>query len=194
MTSSEKGVGGTAVGGTAPGMCSYAELIDSYVDGAASGPECRQAERHLAECPECRDEARGLRALGRLLEAERLTPEPVQVDLAAAPHGAGRRIAVAAVGVAAFAGGIAAVVAGLTPQVESAGSAVATLFDFVVTIGLVGAGLLDASWRGMSTAVSSALEPAAPTLLVGGVATIGLTGLLVTLLRRGSRVRERSRR
>ena len=188
MTRSEKRVSGGVAG-----ACSHAELIDAYVDGAVSEPERRQAEQHLAGCAECRDEAHGLTALRELLVAERLSPEPLDIDLSAAATRPGRRAAAAVAALAALVGGAAAVLAGLAPQVESAAAAVATLFDFTVTAGLVGAGLLDASWRGMSAAVSSTLEPAAPGLLFGGAAAVGLTVLLVSLLRRGARASARGR-
>lgn len=191
MTRSEQRVSGGAAGG-----CSHAELIDAFVDGAVSEQERRQAEQHLADCSECRDEARGLTALSELLAAERLAPAPLDIDFRAAATRPGPRVAVAVAALAALVGGAAALLAALAPRVESAAAAAATLFDFTVTAGLVGAGLLDASWRGMSAAVSSTLQPAAPGLLFGGAAAVGLTVLLVALLRRGARasVRGRSRR
>ncbi len=203
MTSSErtpsgKGLSaGKGVSGSMSGACSHAELIDAHVDGAVSEPEREQAERHLVECAECRDEARGLAALRELLAAERLAPEPVEIDVRSSPSRArGRRAVAAAAALVGLFGGALAVLAGLAPQVESAAAAVATLFDFTVTVGLVGAGLLDASWRGLSAAVSSVLQPAAPGLLFGGLTAAGLTALLFSLLRRGSRAtaRERQRR
>ena len=191
MTSSESGVSSSM-----SAACSHAELIDAYVDGAVSEPEREQAERHLVECAECRGEARGLAALSELLAAERLATEPLEIDVSAPSRVRGRRALAAAAALVGLFGGALAVLAGLAPQVESAASAVATLFDFTVTVGLVGAGLLDASWRGMSAAVSSVLQPAATGLLFGGLAAMGLTVLLFSLLRRGSRAtaRERQRR
>lgn len=188
MTRSEQRVSGGVAG-----ACSHAELIDAFVDGAVSEQERRQAEQHLADCSECRDEARGLTALSELLAAERLAPAPLDIDFRAAATRPGRPLAAAVAALAALVGGAAALLAGLAPQVESAA---ATLFDFTVTAGLVGAGLLDASWRGMSAAVSSTLQPAAPGLLFGGAAAVGLTVLLVALLRRGAgaSARGRSRR
>ena len=177
--------------------CSHAELIDAYVDGAVSGPEREQAALHLAECRECQDEARGLAALRELLAAERLAPEQVETLVSVPSRGRGRRAAAAAAALVGLFGGALAVLAGLAPPVESAAAAASTLFDFAVTIGLVGAGLLDASWRGISAAASSVLEPAGPGLLFGGLAATGLTALLFSLLRRGSRAavaRERQRR
>ena len=191
MTSSKRGVSGSM-----SATCSHAELIDAYVDGAVSEPEREQAERHLEECACCRGEARGLAALSELLAAERLATEPLEIDVSAPSRARGRRAVAAAAALVGLLGGALAVLAGLAPQVESAASAVATLFNFTVTVGLVGAGLLDASWRGMSAAVSSALQPAATGLLFGGLAAMGLTVLLFSLLRRGSRAtaRERQRR
>lgn len=191
MTSSRSGVSEST-----SGACSHAELIDAYVDGAVAGPEREQAERHLAECGECRKEARALAALSELLDAERLAPERLEVTVHAPSRSRRRRaLAVAAALVGLF-GGSLAVVAGLAPQVESATSAVAALFDFTVTVALVGAGLLEASWRGVSGAVASVLQPAAPGLVFGALLVGGLTALLFSLLRRGSRptVRERQRR
>ncbi len=178
------------------GACAQAELIDAYVDGAVSEAERRLAEQHLAGCAACRDEARGLSALHELLAAERLAPEPLAIDISAPLRTrlrAGRRHAmVAAAALVAVFGGALAVLATLAP----AASAAATLFDFTVTLGMLGAGLLDASWRGLNAAMSSALAPATPALLFGGAAVVGLTGLLFSLLRRGSRAsaRQRSRR
>ena len=176
--------------------CSHAEQIDAYVDGALSELEREQAEQHLAECAECRDEARGLAALQELLASERLAPEPLEIDVSAPRRARGRRAVAAAAALVGLFGGALAVLAGLAPQVESAAAAASTLFDFAVTVGLVGAGLLDASWRGMNAAVSSALQLAAPGLVFGGVAATGLTVLLFSLLRRGARAvaRERQRR
>jgi len=182
------------------GACSQAELIDAYVDGAVSEAERRLAEQHLAGCAACRDEARGLSVLHELLAAERLAPEPLAIDISAPPRTrlrAGRRRAmVATAALVAVFGGALAVLATLAPAAGSAASAAATLFDFTVTLGMLGAGLLDASWRGLNAAMSSALAPATPALLFGGAAVVGLTGLLFSLLRRGSRAsaRQRSRR
>lgn len=191
MTSSRSGVSGRA-----SDACSHAELIDAYVDGAVAEPEREQAERHLAECGECRNEARALAALGELLAAERLAPEPLEIAVRAPSRARRRRALAAAAALVGLFGGALAVVAGLAPQVESATSAVAALFDFTVTVALVGAGLLEASWRGVSAAVSSVLQPAAPGLVFGGLAAAGLAALLFSLLRRGSRatVRERQQR
>ena len=180
--------------------CAHAELIDAWVDGAVSEAERRSAEQHMAECAACRDEARELSALHELLAAERLSPEPLAVDLRAplrARLRAGRRrAAVAAAALVALFGGALALLATLAPAAGSAASAAATLFDFGATLGMLGAGLLDASWRGLNVAMSSALEPATPTLLVGAAAVVGLAGLLFSLLRRGSKasVRQDSRR
>lgn len=191
MTSSRSGVSGRVFD-----ACAHAELIDAYVDGAVGEPEREQAERHLVECAECRDEARALAALGELLAAERLAPEPFEVDVRAPSRARSRRALAAVAALVGLFGGSLAVLAGLAPRVESAAAAAAALFDFTVTVALVGAGLLEASWRGASAAVSSVLQPAAPGLLFGGLAAAGLTALLFSLLRRGSRaaVRERQRR
>ncbi len=201
MTSSEttpsgKTPSGKGLSGSMSGACSHAELIDAYVDGAVSEPEREQAERHLVECACCRGEARGLAALCELLATERLATEPFEIDVRAPSRARGRRAVAAAAALVGLFGGALAVLAGLAPQVGSAASVVATLFDFTVTVGLVGAGLLDASWRGMSAAVSSVLQPAAPGLVFGGLTAMGLTVLLCSLLRRGSRAaaRERQRR
>jgi anti-sigma factor RsiW len=176
--------------------CAHAELIDAWVDGAVSEAERRSAERHLAGCAACRDEARSLSALHELLAAERLSPEPLAVDLHEPLRAGRRRAAVAAAALVALFGGALAVLATLVPAAGSATSATATLFDFVATVGMLGAGLLDASWRGLNVAMSSALEPATPALLVGGAAIVGLTGLLFSLLRRGAKAsaRQDSRR
>lgn len=180
--------------------CAHAELIDAWVDGAVSEAERRSAEQHMAECAACRDEARELSALHELLAAERLSPEPLAVDihapLRARLRAGRRRAAVAAAALVALFGGALALLATLAPAAGSAASAAATLFDFGATLGMLGAGLLDASWRGLNVAMSSALEPATPALLVGGAAVVGLTGLLFSLLRRGSKasVRQDSRR
>ena len=191
MTSSRSGVSEST-----SGVCSHAELIDAYVDGAVAESEREQAERHLLECGECRNEARSLAALGELLAAERLEPEPLEVAVRAPSRARRRRPLAAAAALVGLFGGSLAVLAGLVPQVESATSAVAALFDFTVTVALVGAGLLEASWRGVSAVVSSVLQPAAPGLVFGGLAAAGLTALLFSLLRRGSRatVRERQQR
>ncbi len=224
MTSSDRTVSGSGPGEAMSGACSHAELIDAYVDGAASAAERRLAERHLAQCEACRDEAEGLSALHALLASERLAPESRALDvrsprlagrrgsaIARSPRPAGRRIAtvvrsprpagrrraaVSAAALAALFGGALAALAAFAPAAGSAASAAATLFDFTVTVGLLGAGLLDASWRGLNAAMSSALQPAAPALLVGGAAAVSLGGLLVSLLRRGSKAaaRQRSRR
>lgn len=178
------------------GACPQAELIDAYVDGAVNETERRSAEQHLAGCAACRDEAQGLSALHELLAAERLAPEALAIDLRAPRPTGRRRAAMAAAGLVAVFGGALAVLATLAPAAGSAASAAATLFDFAATLGMLGAGLLDASWRGLNVAMSSALEPATPALLFVGAAVVGLTGLLFSLLRRGSKAsaRQRSRR
>ena len=196
MTSSDRTVSTSGGGESTAGACAHAELIDACVDGAASEAERRLAEEHLAGCETCRDEARGLSQLHELLASERLAPQPVAIDLRAPRPAARRRAAGAVAALVALFGGALALVATVAPAAGSAASAAATLFDFVATVGLLGAGLLDASWRGLGAAMSSALAPAAPALLFGGAAAIGLTGLLFSLLRRGSgaAARQRSRR
>ena len=191
MTSSRNGVGRRA-----SRACSHAELIDAWVDGAATEPERERAERHLAECAPCRSEARALAALGELLAAERLAPEPLDLDVRAPSRARGRRALAAAAALVGLFGGALAALAGLAPRVESAVSAMAALFDFTLTVALAGAGLLEASWRGVSAAAASMLQPAAPGFLFGVLLAGGLAALLFSLLRRGSRaaVRERQRR
>ncbi len=192
MTNPDRAVGAGGSGGSTAGCCN-AELIDAYVDGAVSDAERQLAEQRIAACRSCRDEARRLSALRELLAAERVSPEPGAVIglRPAAPVARYRAAAAAVAGLAAVFGGAAALLAALVPAAGSAAAAAATVFDFVITVGLLGAGLLDASWRGLNAAVSSALAPAAPALLFGGAAAIGLTAVLFSLLRRGSRASAR---
>ncbi len=184
----------TKVGSAMADTCPQAELIDAYVDGATTALERQQAERHLAECAECREEARSLSALNELLASERRAPAPFAVHLDMPARAPKRRTAIAAAAaMAALVGATAAVLAGSIPASASAASAVATLFDFVATIGLLGAGLLDASWRGVGAALSSAFGSGASGLVVGLVLALGLTGLLCSLFKPGGRATARQR-
>jgi len=194
MTSSEGTPSIDGPSGSLPEACSHAELIDAWVDRALSDAERELAEQHLSVCTACRQDARDLACLHEILAEERVAPEPRAVDLGVRQPGWQRWAAAAAVLVAAF--GTAVGLVTLAPAGESAVAAVASLFDFAATIGLLGSGLLDASWRGLGAAIASGFEQAAPALLFGCVAAVSLTALLFSLLRGGSRAaaRERSRR
>jgi predicted anti-sigma-YlaC factor YlaD len=59
----------------APGCKQAAERLDDYLDGTLSVDEQRRVERHLADCADCREEERTLRAI--LAQAEALPAERV---------------------------------------------------------------------------------------------------------------------
>ncbi len=194
MTSPDPMAGGGDHGSSLPPACVHAELIDAYVDGEVSAAERRQAERHLASCAFCRDEADSLSALHGLLAAERHGPEARAV-LSPRRVSSRRRAAVSLAALVALPAGVTAAVATFAPGVRSAASAFVTVSDFAITVSLLGAGLLEASWRGLGTTMSSAFAPTGPVLFVGGAAAVGVTGLLVSLVRRGSRpAAQRTRR
>lgn len=59
--------------------------LSAYVEGDLSEPERERVERHVSECPDCRDELHSLRQmLGRMLQAPPPADNPAPLDIAEA--------------------------------------------------------------------------------------------------------------
>lgn len=67
----------SASAGGGQGACARVHRLSAYLDGELPRQEERAVEDHLADCPGCRAELDGLRAVvGRLQSLQRATPPP----------------------------------------------------------------------------------------------------------------------
>lgn len=179
----------------------YRELLVLDADGDLPPLERSKLERHLEQCRSCRDESREQLALGRMLVESRV---PVAEGFAARvlddlPHAGWesrhrRSWSVAALVLLTFslaAGALSLVAAGDGGgPVAAAASAV---FGLLQASTLAASDLLDASWRGVGTALSAWLGLGTWNRILFGVVVLGIDiGLLLALRRRwtGSRVAE----
>ena len=176
----------------------YHELLQMQTDGELSRLEAQRLDRHLAGCASCREEGRELRRLDGLLAAAavRVRPGFREDVIAALPTTAweSRHPASWAAGVALvllLGGGAFA----LTSAAGAAASPVAEIFFAVLDLFrsslLAGAGLLDASWRGLGLALGRLFDGSLLNLVAFGVFVIGVDALFLRLLlRTRKRVRE----
>lgn len=175
----------------------YQEWLQMEFDGELDAGRRPALAAHLESCAACRQEHEQLAELrAALAQAE----VPVRPDFASAvmsalpPAGWESRHArtwalpLALIGAL---GGAAAILAGISAAqlhpAGAAGGAFGALLEMFSTAALAGAGLLQASWRGVGLALGNALAGSWVNLGAFALGVAGLNVLLFRLLRRGRR-------
>ena len=175
---------------TAPG--GLGEWLDLDVDGALPASSKKSLAEALEAQPELAKERRQLERLHDLLTADRIPVaadfgDRVMASLPAAPwqQRAGLPTWVLPAALVAVTGIAAALLLGSSWLAghPTLGLFV-VLFDFFQATTLAGAGLLFASWRGVSMGLGEAFAGSPATLAVFGVAVLMLNLLVLSLLRR----------
>ncbi len=167
----------------------YHDLLQMQADGELSRLDGQRVDRHLAGCASCREERRELARLDELLSAASIPVRPGFRDevVAALPSAAweSRHPASWAAGVVLvllLGGGAFA----LTSAAGAAASPLAEIFVAVLDLFrsslLTGAGLLDASWRGLGLALGRLFDGSLLNLVAFGVFVIGIDALFLRLL------------
>ncbi|MFQ5350719.1 MAG: zf-HC2 domain-containing protein [Thermoanaerobaculia bacterium] len=167
----------------------FRELLQMQADGELSRLDAQRLDRHLAGCAACREERRELVRLEDLLTAARV---PVRAGfrdelLAALPNAAweSRHPASWAAGVAlvlALGGGAFALTSGAGVTTSPLAEIFVAVLDLFRSSLLAGAGLLDASWRGLGLALSQLFAGSWLNLVAFGVFVIGVDTLFLRLL------------
>lgn len=173
----------------------WEEWLQIDFDGELEPERQARLREHLASCPKCEAEARGLAELRQALCA---AAAPVRQDFTSAvmsalpPAGWESRHArawAAPLALIALLGGGAAILVGVSAaRLQPAGQmfgAFGALFDLFSTAVLAGAGLLQASWRGVGLALGEVLSGSWVNLGAFALGVVGLNFLLVRLIRRG---------
>ena len=176
----------------------YHELLQMQADGELSRLEAQRLERHLASCPGCREERRELARLDELLGAARIAVRAdFRDEVVAALPDAGwqnRHPASWAAGVALvflLGGGAFALTSGAGVAAAPLAEIFVAVLDLFRSSLLAGAGLLDASWRGLGLALDRLFDGSLVNLVAFGVFVIGVDALFLRLLlRTRRRVRE----
>jgi predicted anti-sigma-YlaC factor YlaD len=166
------------------------EWLDLEADGSLEEWQRAELDEHVAACAECRREREGMAALERLLRGSRL---PVGSDFqarvmgelpAAGWEGRHPRTWSLPAAVAVALGVIAALLLGQGSAslgtASSALSAVAGMLGAAVT---AGAGLLNASWKGLGLVFQEGLA-SRTALIAFGVLVLSVNLLLISLVRR----------
>lgn len=177
----------------------WREWVDLDLDGAQDldstlGPAERAELKRLEKSGELTAERRSLRRLHEILKQDQIAVRPgfqqqVMAGLPAAawePRNHAQRVpawAFPLVLVLAFGAAAAALLGSSLAHNQSFGL-VATLFDFLMTTTLAGAGLLFATWRGLGFGLSELFAGSEVTLAVFGAAVLGLNLLIVSYLRK----------
>ncbi|MEO8502293.1 MAG: hypothetical protein ABI609_00175 [Acidobacteriota bacterium] len=167
------------------------------------GRQARLRE-HEASCAACTAERASLLEVAReLREAEvAVRPDFTSAVMSALPPAGwesrhARAWAVPAALIAGL-GGAAAIVAGVSAaQLRPGGQvlgAFRALFDLFSTAALAGAGLLQASWRGVGLALGDALSGSWVNMAAFGIGVLGLNLVLLRLLRKGRTAEAMARR
>ncbi len=167
-------------------------------DGELSRLDAQRLDRHLAGCAGCREERRELARLDGLLTAARIEVRPDFRDgvLAALPDAAweNRHPASWAAGVALvllLGGGAFALTSGAGVAASPVAEIFVAVLDLFRSSLLAGAGLLDASWRGLGLALGRLFDGSLLNLAAFGVFVIGVDALFLRLLlKTRRRVRE----
>ncbi len=176
----------------------YQDLLQMQADGELSRLEAQRLDRHLACCAGCREERRELARLDELLTAASLRVRPGFRDevIAALPNAAweSRHPASWAAGVALvllLGGGAFALTSGAGVAAWPLAEISVAVIDLFRSSLLAGAGLLDASWRGLGLALGRLLDGSLVNLVAFGVFVLGVDALFLRLLlKTRRRVRE----
>jgi len=167
----------------------YRDLLQMAADGELSRLEAQRLDRHLANCAGCREERRELARLDDLLAAATV---PVRADfrdevIAALPSAAweSRHPASWAAGVGlvlVLGGGAFALTSGAGVTSSPLVEIFFAVLDLFRSSLLAGAGLLDASWRGLGLALGRLFDGSLLNLAAFGVFVIGVDALFLRLL------------
>ena len=169
----------------------WREWVDLDLEGQLSAVE-KAGLASLEQSPEVMAERRCLERLHSLLDAEKIAvfpgfKEQVMAALPVAPweqRSAARSLwALPAALVLIFGAAAAMFLAGTLGDSQALGIA-ATVFDFLQTTTLAGAGLLFATWRGLGFGLSELFAGSQLSLALFGATVLGLDLLIVSYLRR----------
>jgi predicted anti-sigma-YlaC factor YlaD len=167
----------------------FQELLQMQADGELSRLEAQRLDRHLASCAGCREERRELARLDDLLAAASIPVRPGFRDevVAALPSAAweSRHPASWAAGVALvllLGGGAFALTSGVGVTTSPLAEIFVAVLDLFRSSLLAGAGLLDASWRGLGLALGRLFDGSLLNLVAFGVFVIGVDVLFLRLL------------
>lgn len=165
----------------------FQETLDLYADGALSAAEANSLDAHLATCDQCRREMAELESLHGLLRESRV---PVRDGFSATVMAQVARSGPAVIRPVALAAGLTVLFVVLAAVLlavaggEVLGFGVASaLADFVASTVLVGAGLLQASWRGIGMVIEEWLLSSLPNLIVSVLLIVALNVLAFRLVR-----------
>lgn len=167
----------------------FSELLQLEADGELSRVEAQRLERHLAGCAGCRAERRELARLDELLTAASVPVRPGFRDevVASLPSAAWESRhpaswAAGAVLALLLGGGAFALTSGAGVTSSPLAEIFVAVFDLFRSSLVAGAGLLDASWRGLGLALARLLEGSWINLAAFGVFVFGVNALFVRLL------------
>ena len=167
----------------------YRELLQMQADGELSRLEAQSLDRHLGACAACRAEKRELARLDELLAAAAVQVRPGfrEEVVASLPSAAweSRHPASWAAGVVLvllLGGGAFALTSGAGVSASPLAEIFVAVFDLFRSSLLAGAGLLDASWRGLGLALGRLFDGSLLNLAAFGVFVIGVDALFLRLL------------
>ena len=167
----------------------YHELLQMQADGELSRLEAQRLDRHLATCAGCREERRELTRLDELLTAASVPVRDGFRDevIASLPNAAweSRHPASWAAGVALvllLGGGAFALTSGAGVTSSPLAEIFVAVFDLFRSSLVAGAGLLDASWRGLGLALGRLFDGSLLNLVAFGIFVIGVDALFLRLL------------
>jgi anti-sigma factor RsiW len=167
----------------------YHELLQMQADGELGRMDAQRLDRHLATCAGCREERRELARLDDLLIEASIPVRSGFRDevIAALPNAAweSRHPASWAAGVAlvlVLGGGAFALTSGAGVTTSPLAEIFVAVLDLFRSSLLAGAGLLDASWRGLGLALGRLFDGSLLNLVAFGVFVIGMDALFLRLL------------
>ncbi len=172
----------------------YAELLSLEVDGELTPPERRLLADHLRSCDDCRRERDALAELAGLLTASRIpVADGFRAELMERLPAAGWQSrhpmswAAAVAVLVVLAGGAAALAGSAAAASAPVAAAVVAVLELFGSSLVAGAGLLNASWRGIGLALGRLFDGSLLNLVALGVVVLGLDLLFLRLLLRTRR-------